>query len=55
MSQVSLDEILLCPALPSLPAVAVRLLELTNDPDVSMSEIAKLVQQDQALAAKVRP
>lgn len=53
MSRVSLDEILLCPALPSLPAVAVRLLELTNDPDVAMSDIAKLVQQDQALAAKV--
>jgi two-component system cell cycle response regulator len=53
MSQFSLDEILACPSLPSLPAVAVRLLELTSDPDVSMREIAKLVQQDQALAAKV--
>jgi two-component system cell cycle response regulator len=53
MSQASLDEILMCPNLPSLPAVAVRLLELTSDPDVAMSDIAKLVQQDQALAAKV--
>lgn len=53
MSQYSIDEILMCPNLPSLPAVAVRLLELTSDPDVAMSDIAKLVQQDQALAAKV--
>lgn len=53
MSQYSLDQIMLCPSLPSLPAVAVRLLELTGDPDVAMSDIAKLVQQDQALAAKV--
>jgi two-component system cell cycle response regulator len=53
MAYVSLDDILVCPNLPSLPAVAVRLLELTSDPDVAISEIAKLVQQDQALAAKV--
>lgn len=53
MSQFSLDEIMVCPRLPSLPAVAVRLLELTSDPDVAISDIAKLVQQDQALAAKV--
>ena len=53
MSQSRLQEVLLCPSLPSLPAVAVQLLELTSDPDVSMSDIAKLVQQDQALAAKV--
>lgn len=53
MSQFSLDEIMMCPSLPSLPAVAVRLLELTSDPDVAISDIAKLVQQDQALAGKV--
>lgn len=53
MSQYSLDQVMMCPTLPSLPAVAVRLLELTGDPDVAMGDIAKLVQQDQALAAKV--
>lgn len=53
MSKYSLDNVMMCPNLPSLPAVAVRLLELTSDPDVAMSDIAKLVQQDQALAAKV--
>ncbi len=53
MSEPLLEEVLSCSNLPSLPAVAVKLLELTSDPDVAMSDIAKLVQQDQALAAKV--
>lgn len=47
------DDVLNCPSLPSLPAVAAKLIELTGDPDVQMSEIAKTVQQDQALAGKV--
>ncbi len=53
MSDAQLQEILSCTNLPTLPAVAVQLLELTSDPDVAMSDIAKLVQQDQGLAAKV--
>ncbi len=53
MSQSQLQSILSCPNLPSLPAIAVQLLELTGDPNVAMSDIAKLVQQDQALSAKV--
>lgn len=48
-----LNEVLACPSLPSLPGIAVRVLELTSDPDVSMNEIAKSVQQDQALSGKV--
>lgn len=47
------DDVLNCPSLPSLPAVAAKLIELTGDPDVQISEIAKTVQQDQALAGKV--
>ncbi len=53
MSQMLLEDVLNCPSLPSLPAVASKLIELTGDPDVQMSEIAKTVQQDQALAGKV--
>ena len=53
MTESLLQDVLNCPNLPSLPAVAVRLLELTGDPDVAMKDIAQLVQQDQALAAKV--
>lgn len=38
--------------LPMLPAVAVRLLEVTEDPDSSAHDLAKLIETDQALAAK---
>ena len=53
MTASLMQDVLSCPNLPSLPAVAVQLLELRSDPDVAISDIAKLVQQDQALAAKV--
>jgi len=48
-----LREILGCPSLPSLPAVAARVLELTADNDVSMDELAETVVKDQAMAARV--
>ncbi|MBL4699070.1 MAG: HDOD domain-containing protein [Phycisphaerales bacterium] len=48
-----LDDILNCPSLPSLPAVAIRVLELTSDPDVKMDELAKEIQFDQGIAAKI--
>ncbi len=53
MSDNLLHDVLSCTKLPSLPAVAIQLLELTSDPDVAMGDIARLVQQDQALAGKV--
>lgn len=48
-----LDRVLACPSLPSLPGVAIKVLELTRDPHVSISKIADLVQNDPALASKV--
>jgi diguanylate cyclase (GGDEF)-like protein len=39
--------------LPTLPAVAMRVIELSAKPDVSLREIADTIQNDQALAAKV--
>lgn len=48
-----LEDILNCPTLPSLPAVAIRVLELTSDPDVEMGELAKEIQYDQGIAAKI--
>ncbi|MCA9299798.1 MAG: HDOD domain-containing protein, partial [Phycisphaerales bacterium] len=48
-----LDEILSCQSLPSLPSVAVRVIELTSNPDVSLDELARTIQTDQGLAAKV--
>ncbi|MBO6513535.1 MAG: HDOD domain-containing protein [Phycisphaerales bacterium] len=53
MNDKAFNDVLNCPSLPSLPAVAAKLIELTGDPNVQMSEIAKTVQQDQALAGKV--
>lgn len=48
-----LEEILSCPTLPSLPAVAVRVIELTHNSNTSLDELALTIQNDQALAAKV--
>lgn len=48
-----LEDILNCPTLPSLPAVAIRVLELTSDPEVKMDELAKEIQFDQGIAAKI--
>lgn len=48
-----LDDILSCPTLPSLPSVAIRVLELTSNPDVEMEELAKEIQYDQGIAAKI--
>lgn len=53
MDQSILEEILACPALPTLPAVAVQVIDLTQDPDVSMPDLAATIQNDQALAAKI--
>jgi diguanylate cyclase (GGDEF)-like protein len=53
MNQDLLETVLACPSLPSLPAVAVRVLELTQDPDVKLTEIAAAIQNDQALASKI--
>lgn len=53
MSQSLFEEVLSCPTLPSLPVVAMQVLELTSDPDVPLKKIAECVQRDQALAGKV--
>lgn len=39
--------------LPTLPGVALKVLELTQNPDVSAAAIAQVIQADPALAAKV--
>jgi len=53
MHQDPLEQILSCPSLPSLPAVAVQVLELTSDPSVKLEDLARTIQNDQGLAAKV--
>lgn len=48
-----LNKVLSCQTLPSLPTVGVQVLTLTRDPDVSMDQIAKVIETDLALSAKV--
>lgn len=42
-----------CPNLPSLPAVAVQVLELAQRPDVEIAEIARIISKDPALSSKI--
>lgn len=53
MAVDQIESILSYPSIPTLPTVAVKLLELTRDPDVSLTEIEKLVLSDQGLASRV--
>jgi HD-like signal output (HDOD) protein/signal transduction histidine kinase len=40
-------------SLPTLPVVAMRLLEITTSPETSTPEVARLIESDQTLAARV--
>lgn len=42
-----------CKSLPTLPAVAVRIIELSESPTARMEDVANLVAQDPALAVRV--
>ncbi|MHC4106826.1 MAG: sensor domain-containing diguanylate cyclase [Planctomycetota bacterium] len=53
MSSDLLDKVLSCPNLPSLPSVAMQVLEVARDPDLELSQIADVVQHDQALCGKI--
>ncbi|MBI1311319.1 HDOD domain-containing protein [bacterium] len=49
----SLDRVLQSPNLPSVPSVALRLLELTRDLDSSTKDIVTTIKSDPALAVKI--
>jgi diguanylate cyclase (GGDEF)-like protein len=53
MPKPTLEHILACPNLPSLPTVAMEVLELTRNANVQLTEIACVVQNDPALCAKI--
>lgn len=53
MNPEVIEKVLACPRLPSLPAVAMRVIELTQKADVSVNEIAQTITNDQGLATKV--
>lgn len=53
MSSPTIEQIIASPKLPSLPAVAVRIIDLVQQPDVSVDELASVVANDAALASKI--
>lgn len=53
MDQAIVNKVLTCSTLPSLPAVAVRVLELTADENVNLLDLGTTIQHDQALSAKI--
>jgi len=53
MPPTPLEKILACPNLPTLPGVAMQVLDLTRDPQISIAKIAAAVQNDPALSTKV--
>ena len=53
MNQELLDRLKASPRLPSLPAVAIRALELTRRENVDLTEIAELISNDPALSSKM--
>ena len=52
-STAAIEQILGCKRLPSLPWVAVQILELTRDQNATSADIAKCVEMDQALSGKI--
>ncbi|MCB9846839.1 MAG: GGDEF domain-containing protein [Phycisphaeraceae bacterium] len=53
MNERLLEKVLDCPRLPSLPAIALQVIELTADDNVTMAQLAATIQNDQGLAGKV--
>lgn len=42
-----------CKTLPTIPAIAIRVVDLASQPDCTMPEVAELISRDPALTAKV--
>ena len=53
MTNQLLQRVKACTNLPSMPAIAMQVLELTRDTDVEIAKIAGLVSRDPAMSAKI--
>lgn len=53
MANPTIEQVLNCPSLPSLPTVALDVIALTGKRNVNLNEIARVVQNDQGLATKI--
>lgn len=46
------NQLRLCPTLPTISSVALRIIQIGGDPDIDLREVAKLLSKDPALATK---
>jgi diguanylate cyclase (GGDEF)-like protein len=53
MLRPTIESLLACPNLPTLPVVAMQVLELTRADDVAVQDIERVVQLDPALTARI--
>jgi two-component system, cell cycle response regulator len=53
MNTELIQKIQQCPSLPSLPTIAVQVLDLAAKPDVDIAEIARVISKDPALSGKI--
>src|SRR5258707_2084490 len=53
MNDQLLQRIRQCPNLPSLPSIAMQVLDLAQKADVDIAEIARIISKDPALSGKI--
>src|SRR5215211_2449179 len=53
MNEQLIERIRQCPNLPSLPAIAMQVLELAQKPEVDIAEIARIICKDPAMSGKI--
>src|SRR5438552_17370174 len=53
MNEQLVNRIKQCTNLPSLPAIAMQVLDLAQEADVDMAEIARIISRDPALSGKI--
>src|SRR6185436_7933152 len=53
MNQQLVERIKQCQNLPSLPAIAIQVLDLAQRADVGIAEIAQIISRDPALSGKI--
>ncbi|QDU33102.1 putative diguanylate cyclase YdaM [Poriferisphaera corsica] len=53
MNQTLLDQVIESPRLPSLPSIALEVIDLVQQPDVDIAQIADTIQNDPALSSKI--
>src|SRR5882724_11966846 len=53
MNEQLVKRIRACPNLPSLPSIAMQVLDLAQRPDIDIAEIARVISKDPALSGKI--